>query len=90
MHYTFKTKECLDPEGFVKELAAYTGWPVSYGHLTGTFPFIEINRFCLSSSDKIEDVTLSRITSLSDKQRRKLIKKAEEIADKYWPANKAG
>ena len=91
MYYSFKTKECLDPEGFAKELADYTGWPVSRGHLIGRFPFIEINRFHpFNPAGKIEDVTLSRITNLSDKAKRKLIEKAEEIADKYWPANKAG
>lgn len=90
MYYTFKTKKCLDPEGFVKELANYTGWPVSHKHLIGKFPFIEINRFCPYPSDKIENVTLSRISSLSDEEKRKLIEKIEEIADKYWPTNEVG
>ena len=86
MYYMFKTKKCLDKASFIKALADFTGWPVAYTHSErkpGKTPFIEVNRFC-------EDVTLSRITQLSDKEITKLIEETEKIADNYWPAGQKG
>ena len=76
MYYSFPTKHCLNKEKFIKGLAALTGWPVVYSSWErgdGKSPFIEVNRFG-------DDVTLSRITHLSEEERDKVVEEAEGIA----------
>ena len=48
---------------------------LSASHLTGGFPFIELDRYG-------NDVTISRITGLSEKEQIKLVRVADKIYDK--------
>lgn len=57
------------------ELARELKLPKAYCHLVGQFPFIEVDRFH-------NDVTISRVTHLTDKQREKIVEKADRIYEK--------
>ena len=59
-------------EHLAYELADKLGYLSSRTHIPGDFPFIQIDRGG-------DDVTISRITNLSDEDRNTLIDKAEKI-----------
>jgi len=47
---------------------------LSASHLTGSFPFVQVDRYG-------NDVTISRITHLSEKERERLVKIADKVYD---------
>ena len=79
MYYQFNTqskgwKEDRKPE-LADKLAYELELQMSKAHLTGSFPFVQVDRYG-------DDVTISRITNLSVKQQEKLVKAADKIYDK--------
>ena len=78
MYYQFTPQSKMWNEDRKELLARTLGYklnlPISNNHISGDFPFIQMDRYG-------SDVTISRITRMSEEAIEKMVKKADKIFD---------